>query len=128
MISEKEVRIGNLVAAGVVPVTIVGIHTYDILEHKKKAHFYVDGFVGANYCFGPNDLEGIPLAEEWFGKLGFEYDLHTHSRGNIWLAITSTGRYDVFLAGLYNGSQTTIEFVHELQNLYYALIGTELLH
>jgi len=77
--------------------------------------------MGGNY-----GLYGIPLTEEWLIKMGFENDNITFSRGSVWLAPTSTGRYDVFLAGLYNGSQTTLEYVHDLQNLYFALLGTEL--
>lgn len=80
---------------------------------------------GKNYT-GYEFIDSIPLTHDWLIRFGFEFDSHTYSRGNFWLAPTKTNRYEVFLTGLYNGSQTTLDFVHELQNLYFSIMGSEL--
>jgi len=79
--------------------------------------------------------EPIPLTEEWLLKFGFEnkeskiYFLMVNKWG---FAIGSDGSY-----GLYNNqdawnrgesfsNRETIDYVHQLQNLYFALTGEEL--
>ena len=67
------------------------------------------------------DLEPIPLTEEWLLKFGFER--------------LGSGRFDfkTFTYYLHDGSfynktsrLCTIKYVHQLQNLYFALTGEEL--
>ena len=64
--------------------------------------------------------EPIPLTEEWFLKCksnsifnnGFEYKK------------TSTGRFEIYAGTILI---TVIEFVHELQNLNFALLGEDVI-
>lgn len=105
----KDFRIGNLVHFGNMICKVIEITTI---------HFYVMDFKGENYKNTWADLAPIPLDEEWFLKCksnsffnnGFEYKK------------TSTGRFEVY-AGF--SLITVIEFVHELQNLNFALLGEE---
>jgi len=74
--------------------------------------------------------EPIPLTEEWLINFGFKKDsdivFHIHSNNNHIIYIYFEEMRDCF-AMIYNGSQfCTIQYVHQLQNLYYALTGTEL--
>ena len=92
-----------------------------------------------SYCREHSEFEGIPLTEEWLLKAGFNYKNY-HP--------TTIGSTNVFGSGLYisqmisNGfslvfqtdkknfyfefSDRYINYVHELQNLYYSLTGSEL--
>lgn len=72
-------------------------------------------------------IEGIPLTEEWFIKFGFE------KRKNYFI---KDGEYRFTLADEKVYMQVgedelgcyllTIQYVHQLQNLYFALMNTEL--
>lgn len=138
MIEAKDVRIGNIVAAGVQIVTIAGIYTREIEKDLPyKEHFYVSGFVGDYYCFNPNDLEPTPLTEDWLTKLGFtkiqEGDM---AHPEIWritycpvlvetnfdLQNRDPGEYRWFEGN----TNVPLYYVHDLQNLFFALSGKEL--
>ena len=123
----NQLRIGNKVAFGLVIVEIRGIHTVEILGNKQKEHFYVKDFIKASdyYAVNPYQLEGIPLTEEWLIKFGFDYDKIVYSNDRVWLA-EGNGGWDVWLNGLHAGITTKITFVHQIQNLYFAIIGKEL--
>jgi len=76
------------------------------------------------------EIQPIPLTEDWlirFGfkwsvfhqaihKEGFDFDLNESSWGGYFLS--------TFKRGIHIGE--TIQHVHQLQNLYFALTGTEL--
>jgi hypothetical protein len=70
------------------------------------------------------DLTPIPLTEEWLLKFGFEKINH-RTEGiiyqNKWLRFTET-----FYADWRGGAIGKIQYVHQLQNLYFALTGNEL--
>lgn len=76
------------------------------------------------------ELSPIPLTEEWLVKLGFEFDVfyQKHSNGIIciyWLdkvCLVSWCKYHRQDLLRYKYP----EYVHELQNLYFALKGEEL--
>lgn len=86
---------------------------------------------GINYEF----IDPIPLTEEWLLKFGFEYndyyknykikaDIYYHSvklDDGVWCY-----NNDYSDAGCYFISE--IEYVHQLQNLYFALTQTELVY
>lgn len=130
----EELRIGNWVAAGVQNVTIRGIHSYDVLDHKIKWHVYVGGFVGDYYCFNPSQIEAIPLTPEILYKARFEMT----TSGFLATGILKAG----LRIGYYNGNNSecslfqfgiefplaagAVKWLHQLQNLYFALAGNEL--
>lgn len=68
---------------------------------------------------------GIHLTHDVLLKCGFQYDTITYSLGRISLA-PGNGGMDVFLCGISGGIITNIQYVHQLQNLYFALTGGEL--
>jgi len=89
-------------------------------------------------CSGPikvicqyDEIQPIPLTEEWLLKFGFEKlnrDVPAYESNNLimeWLFERWTGR-------LYYDAYTSIQIiqvnhVHQLQNLYFALTGEELI-
>lgn len=128
MVKANELRIGNWIA-----------------DHVAGGYFQVEsiyknaiGVYRASYRNGSIDctidaLEEIPLTEEWLNKFGFE---------KIKKDSYSTGKkvdFNVFILGLfsYNSIQDNWwygnfilenppKYVHQLQNLYFALRGQEL--
>ena len=65
----------------------------------------------------------IPLTEEFFELCGFEKDNRVNWRlksGYYWIEVN---RYSVYI----NGQQVVlIDYVHQLQNIWFALTGKEL--
>jgi len=82
-------------------------------------------FEGRKEWIGGSLINGEPISEIWLERLGFEYDQHTYSRGRVWLAPADAG-YDVFLNGLSAGIATHIQYVHQLQVLYFSITGEHL--
>lgn len=79
--------------------------------------------------------EGVPLTEEWLIKFGFSLrgdDVYEYDQLKIELVIWSDADPQ-FLPKKINGnalpyyrSMKAIDYVHQLQNLYFALTGEEL--
>ena len=110
---KNEVRHGNLV--------IYGGHQTTI-DEKEIIHF----------IRFPDKYEPIPLTEEWLLKFGFEkeetgYWTIGKLRGGLTVcrAERKSDRlcYRWFVNNL---KMTDLHFVHQLQNLYFALTGEEL--
>jgi len=84
-------------------------------------------------------VEGIPLTEEWLKKFGFvhktddlgiksEYEEFewVYTNGQVLVAkAAGSDTILVFPEELF-GFSVTVEYIHQLQNLYFALTGTEL--
>ena len=69
-------------------------------------------------------LKGIELSEEWLTKFGFEKvfyikDMQCKIENDILICGYVDSEYGM-------DEVTNIQFVHQLQNLYFALTGTEL--
>jgi hypothetical protein len=69
-----------------------------------------------------NWIQPIPLTEEWFLKFGFEsiYSGTCYVQKRVEIAYNSMQGFYIIMSGL------KIEYVHQLQNLYFALTGEEL--
>lgn len=92
-----------------------------ILKH------YVSSFSGI-FCAEP-----IPLTEEWLVKFGFEYDenedwfvLDAESGVSFSHILEGTTLYFGRLESVWVDVLQEIKYVHQLQNLYFALTGEEL--
>ncbi len=110
----SELRIGNIVDKG----TIVSFY-------EKGIH------VGFGNCFDFNKCNPIPLTKEWLLKFGFTFD----SIGSCHLYSGETAIIYIDLCPLnlsiginYEHIEINhIKYVHQLQNLYFALTGEELI-
>lgn len=98
-------------------ITIFGeIQTNNTPEHEGlKTHY--------------NHVSGIPLTEEWLLKFGFI----THDNHDYFIDISSVcdihSWFSVFKADDFyyiDAFDIKIRYVHQLQNLYFALTGEEL--
>jgi hypothetical protein len=74
----------------------------------------------------PDDFNPIPLSEEWLKKFGFskteEYDKNVYRLKNV---VIIEG--DIIIGGdVFYYFRVRLDYVHKLQNLYFALTGTEL--
>jgi hypothetical protein len=129
----NELRIGNFIDTDErVTLLVTGI-TSDQIGLKRP-----DGKEGSLH---PIFLQGTLLTEEWLLKFGFEqemdYDICNsiskvpHFYNEEFRIIQSKGfwysslRYDGGTSECYEG-EIEIKYVHQLQNLYFAITGNEL--
>jgi len=121
----NELRIGNLVLyQGYHVASVHGITDPD-WGHGIHIH-YDSSSVGCAFDM----VEPIPLTEEWLRKFGFEdndytFDLYIGHRkiSFTWFSrVVSTGVRSGFKCQKYKH----IKYVHQLQNLCFALTGEEL--
>lgn len=128
----NELRIGNLIVRNYDEKhqEIDKITGYD-LWHSEKIN-------EINHFIEWKVIEPIPLTEEWLLKFGFKKDDKSFWKHwlNYYLELTNFGAeywYPIYaevpeLSG--NDEQrihlTCIQYVHQLQNLYFALTGEEL--
>lgn len=81
-----------------------------------------DGTIG---CYYIKQITPIPLTEEWLVKFGFEKQMfepcNTYSKNRILIDWRVVGnRFEEYFY------KTEVKYVHQLQNLYFALTGEEL--
>jgi hypothetical protein len=108
----NELRIGNLTSAGVVNEILTDcFYVHDGESSLKSAWF---------------DIQSIPLTEEYLLKFGFEKtktEFFYKNRLSLLKRIKTESDYYVYI----NEELTrSITYVHQLQNLYFALTGCEL--
>ena len=116
----NELRIGNLILFDNKPVEITGIP-------KTGLNFGKAGFaVSINEFFQP-----IPLTEEWLLKFGFKLDM-LNFNWNAAIGENEIGdfklslRYSERVGWFFQSKCTIIKYVHQLQNLYFAITSEEL--
>jgi len=111
----NELRIGNWVTG----------------EDGKAISIYAIDEDGVNGCVNPNDgleilynaAEPIPLTEDWLVKFGFEKRFGNEFwKNNMEFDINTIGKVRFH----WSQKVTYVDSVHQLQNLYFALTGTEL--
>lgn len=124
-LSANELRIGNLVHFIFTneTVEIVGINAH---ESNNKSIYNTISFRSFNlYCESFETIKPIPLTEDWLLKFGFD---NKHNKDKF--TIITKGKLNYEKGRTYFNSWTILEkqpdYVHELQNLYFALTGTEL--
>lgn len=102
----NEFRIGNLITMNGKVCRIAKIT-------DKKVHKYISP---------------IPLTENWLLKLGFEFDTITFSKGLLMFSPSSNWDKSAVWYGTLTHGRIDVEmkYVHQLQNLYFALTGIEL--
>jgi hypothetical protein len=114
------------------------LHIGNWVHLKDKGNYQIDSghdideiltHEGTDYC------TGIPLTEEWLHKFGFENigtdDYHSKplykKDGCEWNYCLSGYFSQYFCEGHSEPAIVgDIEYIHQLQNLYFALTGTEL--
>ena len=121
MIKANELRIGNELING----TVVSLSKDDVIVN--------DGYQNWKQSRLTDGFEPYPLTEEWLVKFGFVKRPNS-SMVQFW-SIDTFNLYHEFYNGDYielsnyyleKGSCKQLEYVHQLQNLYFALTGEEL--
>jgi gas vesicle protein len=131
-IIKNELRIGNLVDLGNRIAKIIEIgHLSCVVVDLEETQDTIEDY---------NRTKPIPLAEEWLFKFGFvtidkgdnDYITYADSEHVYYLQLDvrkKDGKYTILdnsFDDLINFSMVDISYVHELQNLYFALTGEEL--
>jgi hypothetical protein len=113
MLNSRELRIGNIIDLGIV----AGVYPstediYNIWLHNGLS-------------FSTDQLSGEVINEEWLVNFGFEYNNDV-----FWLRSGKNILFQFKLSGGFNfhwkDYNQNIQYVHQLQNIYFALTGEEL--
>jgi hypothetical protein len=73
----------------------------------------------------PEQIKPIQLTEEWLIKFGFEWKNHG-LRLDIFCIRQEINGYVIYLSNESHNFKIDIKHVHQLQNLYFELTGSEL--
>lgn len=129
----KELRIGNLVqfnwSEKKEPLEVMDLS----FDSNKLGLIPLNNRLGCTWRY--SEIEGIPITEEWLERFGFK------NSGSTWWDINiGKNNYEdlisVNIKGLeawvgnigdfYYAVKTKCEYIHQVQNLYFALTGEEL--
>lgn len=128
MIDAKELRIGNYVHRNDYPndlfkmrsISDDRIHLINVLEIDV-----VNNTIYSSDCT-LSELEPIPLTDKWLLKFGFEETLTKVYSIDDFPSYKFTGHSFEVFAFEENNYLPDLQYIHQLQNLYFALTGTEL--
>jgi hypothetical protein len=108
----NELRIGNVTSAGIV----VEIHRDHFYTHNLESSFRSSWF----------DVDAVTITEEWLIKFGFINDNgieYPNYKLSYYTCMWRDGKTNICNN---HGYLKNLKYVHELQNLYFALTGAEL--
>ena len=117
MIQANELRIGNYImyVEGEVG-KVVGIND----------HGYIAISCDREY-FGQSDYDPIPITPEILEKCGYRISFGLYCNGSHRMKTSSRGRFIFMPYGTSDiNLHIPIDYLHEFQNLYHAITGTEL--
>lgn len=110
----QELRIGNLLKRGEIECEVVGLY-FDV-PLRPKVILSSDSYLVRVYI---DEIQPIPLTEEWLRK--FKMD------GKIWDFFIYGDNSRGFHISTGTESWIFIDYVHQLQNIYFELTGNELI-
>ena len=118
----NELRIGNLIS---------DINGNLCLVKTIREDLIIAKYYSVGYCIGDEEqFNKVELTEELLLKFGFEEKSKSKNfyLGNFRFHISKPANYDGFIfCDGYDVITDRIKYVHQLQNLYFALIGEELI-
>lgn len=133
MVEANELRVGNLVHRNDYVSDLFQIRS--ISQDRIHAINVVEIDVVNNTIYSSDctlsELEPIPLTEEWLLKFGFSVSdqpsWNVYEIGEWFILLMEKRDTKIILGALAdNIPDVEIKFVHQLQNLYFALTGAEL--
>jgi hypothetical protein len=106
--------------------------TYEFIKVGQKQ--IINGKEVHPFTWYGKDLQPIPLTEEWLIKFGFSREVKVGSEMGTDGVEFRVYHFDVLTFNTNHGwwykvqriNDTPLEYVHQLQNLYFALTGEEL--
>lgn len=108
----KEFRIGNIIKQG--QITDLELGYNEII------------YIAVNHGYGVSDPEPEILTEEWLLKFGFMVNREFNFENYPFEIQKSKFDSECFLFYMKGSYVVRIKYVHQLQNLYFALTGKEL--
>jgi hypothetical protein len=99
------------------------IYSYGLNKTERKLEISDFRVSDDNWDDHWDMIKPIPLTEEWLLKFGFKKE-NNFTWGNLKMELKQ--KEDGF--SIWLGADLYLEHVHQLQNLYFALIGEELNH
>ena len=125
MINAKELRIGNLVEYKITDEFDKRKEWWEVSEIDADDIHWLSKFDTKD-----EDFRAIPLTEEWLLKLGFKKERERYFNNFIVLRFINN-KVDVFNLGVSHDDEyleflNSINYVHQLQNLHFALTHREL--
>jgi hypothetical protein len=129
MIDTKELRIGNLIQTPkrIQPVTYIDIDEVGFEGQKIESTVICVGFT--SLCYKASQLNPVPLDRAWVETFGFIADTYFEDQRPVY----SNGKMQIdwdYLQPIDGGHPIVdykIQFVHELQNLYWDLYKEHLI-
>lgn len=119
---KNQVRIGNLVDFNGKAETVYSIRNsgVDFYRGKTKKSVIMQSYVW-------EAIKPIPLTEEWLLKFRFEKEYGAFKLKGLKCWLTKyTSKPNLYSVNIGNIKLSALKYVHELQNLYFALTGNEL--
>ena len=120
----NELRLGNLVTATLTnEIYEIGIWALRVIE---------DGNYQNSYDTETKVYKAIPLTEEWLLKFGFKKQLDkSFAKNDFSIFLDKRFKTNLFLQEnqedfKWFSYELKVEYIHQLQNLYFALTGEEL--
>ncbi len=123
----KELRIGNYVLARGAKAVVKSIEDTHIGYSKTKHSDYLKREHRTEEKVPLKFIQPIPLTEEWLLRFGFD----KNDEHGVFLMVIRVLNKNIILECAENcvwidDSMISCEYVHQLQNLYFALTGEEL--
>lgn len=126
MIKASELRIGNFI----IPVNNKISNFYTIVHGVINNSIFIP-FEGYTTKFSEIDFNPIPLTEEWLIKFGFTKDFtngfHLEDLYSLSISVTKYGEFLACFNDRVLHNELKLKEVHQLQNIYFALTGKELI-
>ena len=122
MEQSKQYRLGNLVLWDndkVYEITELSYDTLSLAYNEKYPEYHPE-----NIPF--SKIKPIPLTDEWLVGFGFDKEQEGYCR-NIMLYSNGENGYNYNASFFEHDNLIAVEYVHNLQNLYYALNNEELI-
>lgn len=126
----KELRIGNYIQSEPLSIPRVGIITDGVVQTTGYGISVIESDTNNSMGF-----RSIPLTAEWLIRFGFKYKSPGAGGQDQWAGYGFWSFNDVHFLGIKDGKilyfnrdrRTQIAYVHQLQNLYFQLVGEELI-
>ena len=104
----------------------------NIFQGRNGDHWILTIDMLRSIVKGEADVSGIPLTEEWLIKLGFELEVINDGDRPLYVLGGAVEYFYIDFDTLqpmdagYPIAKVKIEYVHQLQNLFYCIVGQEL--
>lgn len=126
MIAANELRIGNWVSGNFPNMIVQQINKYSVECYMPESE-------SDDFCFELEELHPIPLTPEILEKAGFDKDMRMDKyfgEDIFWMELYYVNGSLYFGSWIDSGfnklSMKPIQYIHQLQNLYWCLTGEEL--